>query len=96
MRRLWSFGGQIIVVADLKSVVVLLNLFLVLRLIRTDVGDFLPIRTPRELLHTVRCIADFSGLAAAHRQNENLRLGILPLTLVGSERQPVAAGRPSR
>ena len=50
MRRRRRAGRQVIVVADLERVVMLLDFLFVFGLVRSDEGDLLAVRAPRELL----------------------------------------------
>ncbi len=96
MRRPLRLGGQKVIVADFKRIMMFLEFLLVLRLVRSDIGNLLPIGPPGVLLDAIRRFRNFARFAAGHRENENLRGGLFSRPLHGDKRQAVAARRPPR
>ncbi len=91
---------QVVVVADLETVLALLHGLAVLRHVLGDEGECAAVRPPGELLHAGPGVGDLQRVAAVHWHDENLPMTLLvrrdrrgPLR---EERQSFPARRPAR
>jgi hypothetical protein len=104
VRRSRRGSRQVVIVSNFERVIVLINLFLVGRVVAGDIGDVLSVRPPAKLFDSVGRIRDFLRVATAHWHDENLRAVFLFCSVVflvlgvgraRQECQPVAARRPA-
>ena len=96
MRRHFRAGGQEIVVAYLEGVVVFLDFLFIFGLVGGDVGDFLAIGAPGELLDAVGSVGNLFRFTTGHGQDKKLELGIFGGSVYGFESEAIALGGPAR
>ncbi len=96
MDRQGRLRGEIVVVADLESVIAFFDLFFVLRLVLGRESDRGAIGFPGKVLHAGRGIGDPQRVAAVHRQDVDLMVGGVARAARGHEGQAVPCWRPTR
>jgi hypothetical protein len=96
VRRSGSGGGEEIVVAHLKEVVVLFDLCPIGRFVWRGKGEEGVVRTPGKLLDAQGRSGNLLWCATVYRQHKDLRRGGLFIPSFCKKCQPVAGGRPLR
>src|SRR5437588_11026172 len=96
VRRYGSRFGLVIQIADFEGVEMLLDLFLVRRVVLSYECERGTIWFPRKLLHPVLRLCRLQRVAAVHGQYENLWPRVVARAGVRNECEPVAGRRPPR